>query len=108
MRVLGVIVGAAVCLCWQSAQADMMDDLARTRELAQIIGTAEICGYVLDEAKTAEKASSMLSQMETAARAMFGISSDAHKHRMKDMPDIERKTICATQKKMAEKYGMTP
>lgn len=108
MRVVGIVTSAAACLCWQSALADVMDDLARARELAQIIGTAEICGYALDEAKTAEKAASMLSEMETTARATFGISSDAHKQRMKDMPEIERKTICATQKKMAEKYGMTP
>ena len=106
MKKLAAIAIAA--LVAGPASADDMDDAMMAREVGQIVGTAEICGYELDADKVAAFVSERLAAMDTMARGMFQTGSGAHKFRIEKMSELERKVTCATQAKVAAKYGLAP
>lgn len=91
-----------------SALADTAGDMIKSRELSQIISTAGICGYAIDQAKAAEIVSTALTAMEPTARSMFQMSGEAHKGRLERASELERKVMCETQAKLAVQYGLTP
>ncbi|MDR7027248.1 hypothetical protein [Rhizobium rosettiformans] len=84
------------------------DDAMMAREVGQIVGTAEICGYALDADKVAAFVSERLAAMDPMARGWFQTGSGAHKIRLEKLSEIERTAVCATQAKVAAKYGLTP
>ncbi|QQM29291.1 hypothetical protein JET14_13240 [Martelella lutilitoris] len=91
-----------------SALAGSPQDAMKARELGQIIGTAEICGYDIDSAKVGEYVAGFLSGSDETTRTFFQNGSGAHKIRLQAMSETERSVTCASQKAMAEKYGLTP
>lgn len=90
------------------AMTAQADDAMMAREVGQIVGTAELCGYELDADKVAAFVSERLAAMDPMSRGMFQTGSGAHKMRIKEMGEVERKVVCATQAKVAAKYGLTP
>lgn len=106
MRMIAAIAFAAIVA--GPAAADTADDMMMAREVGQIVGTAEICGYELDADKVAAFVSDRLAAMEPIARSAFQSGSGAHKMRIEEMGELERKVTCATQAKVAAKYGLTP
>lgn len=95
-----------VLLC-STAWADALGDRVKARELGQIVGTAEICGYKLDEQKTVDYVSTFLESADGNARNSYETGSGAHKLRLGELSEVERKVACATQAKLAAKYGLT-
>lgn len=106
MKQLAAIAIAA--LVAGPAAADMADDMMMAREVGQIVGTADLCGYQLDADKVAAFVSDRLAAMEPMARSAFQTGSGAHKMRVEQMGELERKVTCATQAKVAAKYELTP
>lgn len=106
MKQLAAIAIAA--LVAGPAVADMADDMMMAREVGQIVGTADLCGYQLDADKVAAFVSDRLAAMEPMARSAFQTGSGAHKMRVEEMGELERKVVCATQAKVAAKYGLAP
>ena len=76
------------------------------RELGQIVGSAEICSYDLDADKVADVVSDALAKMEAVNRSAYQTGSSAQKSRIERMTSTERKVTCATQAKLAAKYGI--
>ncbi|MCV3764044.1 hypothetical protein [Rhizobium sp. TRM95796] len=90
------------------AFADTVSDMVEARENGQIVGTSEICGYTLNADKVAAYVSERLAGMDPLARSSFQTGSGAHKMRLMEMGELERKVSCATQAKVAAKYGFMP
>ena len=93
-------------LAASAAQAQKPDDMMTARELGQIVGTADICSYSLDAEKVSEIVSGILAKMEPVSRSAYETGSGAQKNRLQRMSDVERKVTCATQAKLAAKYGI--
>ncbi|SOE18579.1 hypothetical protein SAMN05877838_3508 [Hoeflea halophila] len=106
MRTLAAI--AFALLVTGPVAADTMSDMVMAREIGQIVGTADLCGYDLDADKVAAFVSEQLAAMAPTSRAAFQSGSGAQKIRMKEMSELERKVTCATQAKVAVKYGLAP
>lgn len=101
-----LIAIAAAALLESSASADQMDDSLKARELGQIVGSADICKYALDAEKVSGLVSDALAAMDPMSRSAYEPGLGAQKVRLQKMPEVERKVACATQQKLAAKYGV--
>ncbi len=101
------LAGLSVCtFLATAAYAQKPDDMMTARELGQIVGTADICSYPLDAEKVSEVVSGILAEMEPVSRSAYETGSGAQKNRLQRMSEVERKVTCATQAKLAAKYGI--
>lgn len=101
-----LIAMAAAALFASSASADSMDDTLKARELGQIVGSADVCEYSLDADKVSGLVSDALAGMGPMSRSAYEPGLGAQKVRLKKMNEVERKVACATQQKLASKYGI--
>lgn len=104
MRVLVGVISALMAFPALANEQDMVE----AREVGQIIGTADQCGYKLDDAKVATFVSEKIATMDSASRAMFQSGGGAQQIRIKKMSSAEKAATCALQRKLAETYGLTP
>ncbi|MBY5682641.1 hypothetical protein HFO32_10780 [Rhizobium leguminosarum] len=90
------------------AQDFNQKDFMLANEAGQIIGSADLCGYKLDDAKLTSFMQNKIANLDETARMHFANARGAQVQLAKMMSDTERKAQCALQAKLAEKYGLTP
>ncbi|MGV4796125.1 hypothetical protein [Rhizobium sp. F40D2] len=83
-------------------------DFMIANEAGQIIGSADLCGYKLDDAKVSAFMQDKIANLDATARMHFTNARGAQVQLAKMMSDTERKAQCALQAKLAQKYGLTP
>ncbi|TBZ81422.1 MULTISPECIES: hypothetical protein [Rhizobium] len=91
-----------------SAHAINNKDFMTANEVGQIIGAADLCGYKLDDAKTAAFMENTVANLDEGSRMHFSNVRSVQGHVFKGMTETERKAQCALQAKLAQKYGLTP
>lgn len=108
MRLLLGAVLAIAAFGTSFAQGFNAKDFMLANEAGQIIGSADLCGYKLDDAKVATFMQDRIANLDDTARMHFTNARGAQVQLAKMMSDTERKAQCAFNAKMAEKYGLTP
>lgn len=108
MRLLLGVVLALAAGGPSLAQGFNEKDFMLANEAAQIIGSADLCGYKLDDAKVATFMQEKIANLDDTARMHFTNARGAQVQLAKMMSDTERKAQCAFDAKLAEKYGLTP
>ncbi|KQV83235.1 hypothetical protein [Rhizobium sp. Root1220] len=90
------------------AQDFNQKDFMLANEAGQIIGSADLCGYKLDDAKLTAFMENTIANLDDTSRMHFTNARGAQVQLAKMMSDTERKAQCALQAKLAQKYGLTP
>jgi len=98
-----VLMGAAT-----PALAINNQDFMTANEVGQIIGAADLCGYKLDDAKTAAFMENTVANLDDGSRMHFNNVRSVQGQVFKDMSSTEKKAQCALQAKLAQKYGLIP
>ncbi len=100
--VLMMAAGAA------SAQTLNTKDFMTANEVGQIIGAADLCGYKLDDVKTATFMETTVANLDDASPMHFNNVRSLQGQMYSTMSATEKKAQCALQAKLAQKYGLTP
>ncbi len=83
-------------------------DFMLANEAGQIIGSADLCGYKLDDAKLEAFMQDKIANLDATARMQFTNARGAQVQLAKLMSTTEMRAQCALQAKLAQKYGLTP
>jgi hypothetical protein len=110
MRFVTLMFGVISLAGSAQAQAQNFNskDFMTANEAGQIIGGADICGYKLDDAKTATFMESTVAALDDTARMHFNNTRALQVQAFSQMSSTEKKAQCALQAKLAQKYGITP
>lgn len=105
---LAMVVVAMIGSSAASAQTLNTNDFMTANEVGQIIGAADLCGYKLDDAKTAKFMETTVANLDDPSRMHFNNVRSLQGQVFKEMSETEKKAQCALQAKLAQKYGLTP
>lgn len=89
--------------CGSSHAAEPLTQGA-AREIGYIVGSADLCGYVLDENSLAEAVAARLAASSIDIRNTYELAASGRQFRLKSAGKSERLVACETQKKLAGKY----
>lgn len=76
--------------------------------IAIVVGSSEICGYALSDAKVKDAVHRIVVPSSEDDRHAFQYMLTIQASRLQNMSDIERTAQCSLQEKLAETYGLTP
>ena len=80
--------------------------MIEAREISQVVRTADLCGYDLDEDRVGAFVSDRVAAMGPTARQVFQTSGRAHRSRLERMSAVERTASCALQERVARDFGL--
>lgn len=103
------LAAAIVALLFASpALADANEDFVWATQIAAVIGSADACGFKLDDEKVKAVSSGKIAKMDAGTRSNFYATMTLTPNEIADLPPSVKVAQCALQSEVAKREGLVP
>ncbi|NRF12620.1 hypothetical protein [Agrobacterium pusense] len=103
------LAAAIVALLGASpALADANEDFVWATQIAAVIGSADACGFKLDDAKVKALASNKIAKMDSGTRSNFYATLTLTPNELSQLSATAKVAQCAMQSEVAKREGLAP
>ncbi|RSC36402.1 hypothetical protein EGT36_03210 [Agrobacterium sp. FDAARGOS_525] len=104
-----LIIGAVFAsLAASSAWADANEDFVWATQIAAVIGSADACGFKLDDAKVKALATEKIAKMDSGTRSNFYATLTLTPNELSQLTATAKVAQCALQSEVAKREGLAP
>ncbi len=103
------LAAAVVALLFASpALADANEDFIWATQIAAVIGSADVCGFKLDDEKVKAISAGRIAKMDPGTRGNFYATMTLTPNEIAELPASAKVAQCALQSEVAKREGLVP